>query len=74
MSAAQISRVLNKIEGISNEPYSIGFKRISALPKNVRKKIALACVHRGESNDNSMKVFLNGLTNEEFNQWLKSNI
>ena len=70
MRKAEITKILNKIE---NQPieYSIGFKRLHVLPVRVRKDINLACVLKGENNDNSMKNFLNTLTNQEFINWLK---
>ena len=70
MRKAEIIKILNKIE---NQPieYSIGFKRLHVLPVRVRKDINLACVLKGENNDNSMKNFLNTLTNQEFINWLK---
>ena len=50
---------------------SLGFHRISALPARIRKSINLACILKGESNDHSMREFLNNLTEQEFVNWLK---
>ena len=52
--------------------YSIGFKRLTVLPLRVRRNINLTCVLKGESNDNSIKEFLNNLNEQEFINWLKS--
>jgi DNA mismatch repair protein MutL len=51
--------------------YSIGFRRLTVLPKRVRQNINLACVLKGELNDNSMKDFFNNMTEQEFVNWLK---
>lgn len=68
-----ITKILKKVEQQPSE-YSLGFKRISSLPKRVRKSIGAACALRGESNDMSAKQFLNGLTDAEFLNWLKVNL
>jgi hypothetical protein len=70
MTNATITKTLHKL---NNQPvrYSLGFRRLSVLPTRVRKNISLACVLRGESNTNSMKEFLNNLTEQEFINWLK---
>lgn len=70
MDSNIITLVLNKISTQSPE-YSIGFRRLSSLPIRVRTNINLACVLKGEENDNSMKEFLNELSEEEFINWLK---
>ena len=61
MTTATITKTLAKV---NNQPieYSLGFRRLSVLPLRVRKKINMACILKGESNDNSMKEFLNELT------------
>jgi len=72
MNTTTITKVLNKVNQQPTE-YSLGFKRITVLPTNVRRNINLACVLKGESNDNSMKEFLNNLTEQEYINWLKIN-
>ncbi len=72
MTAATITKVL-KAEKEQCNIYSTGFKRLNALPKRVRKNIALACVLNGEMNDNSIKAHLQSLNETEFVNWLKSN-
>ena len=70
MTQAIITKTLAKID---NQPsnYSIGFRRLTVLPKRVRKNINMACVLKGESNDNSMKDFFNELTEQEYINWLR---
>jgi len=70
MTTAIITKTLKKIEELPSE-YSLGFKRLTVLPSRVRKNIGLACVLRGESNDLSMKEFLNDLTENEYINFLK---
>jgi hypothetical protein len=70
MNAATITKTLTKVNGQPSE-YSLGFKRLTSLPVRVRRNVNLACVLKGESNDNSMKEFLNNLTEQEFINWLK---
>jgi hypothetical protein len=69
MTTSIITKVLNSV---NNQPsnYSIGFRRLTSLPKRVRENINLACILKGESNNNSMKLFLNELTELEFINWL----
>lgn len=70
MTNATITKTIKKVaEQPSN--YSLGFKRLTVLPTRVRKNINLACIMKGENNDNSMKEFLNNLTEQEFINWLK---
>jgi hypothetical protein len=70
MTTATITKTLAKINA---QPlnYSLGFRRLTVLPLRVRRNIILACVLKGESNQNSMKEFLNNLTEQEFINWLK---
>ena len=70
MTNTTITKTLKKV---AEQPinYSLGFKRLTVLPARVRKKINLACVLKGETNDNSMKEYLNGLTEQEYINWLK---
>jgi hypothetical protein len=72
MTPATITKTLAKANAQPAE-YSLGFRRLTALPVRVRYNISLACILRGESNDNSMKEFLNTLTEQEFINWLKNN-
>ena len=70
MKTAEITKTVNKVNAQPVE-YSLGFRRLTVLPIRVRRNINLACVLKGESNDNSMKEFLNTLTEQEFINWLK---
>ena len=70
MKTAEITKTVNKVNAQPVE-YSLGFRRLTVLPVRVRRNINLACVLKGESNDNSMKEFLNTLTEQEFINWLK---
>lgn len=70
MKQATITKTLKKVNDQPKE-YSLGFRRLTVLPKRVRANINMACILRGESNDNSMKDFLNGLTEQEYINWLK---
>ena len=69
MTESVITKTLKKV-GEQSEIYSIGFKRLTSLPVRVRKNINLACILKGESNDDSMKKFLGDLTDGEFILWL----
>ena len=69
MTTATITKTIAKVKAQPSE-YSLGFRRLTVLPKRVRNNIALACVLQGYSNDNTMKVFLNNLTNQEYINWL----
>ena len=70
MTTATITKTLAKVNAQPTE-YSLGFRRLTVLPVRVRQNVNLACVLKGESNDNSMKEFLNNLTEQEFINWLK---
>lgn len=70
MTASIITKTLDKVNAQPKE-YSIGFRRLSVLPVRVRQNISLACVLKGENNINSIKDFLNNLTEKEFINWLK---
>jgi hypothetical protein len=70
MTTSTITKTLSKVNTQPSE-YSLGFKRLTVLPVRVRHNINLACILKGESNDNSMKEFLNNLTEQEFIKWLK---
>ena len=70
MTQGAITRTLAKVSEQSVE-YSIGFRRLTVLPKRVRRDINMACVLKGEHNDNSMKDFFNELTEQEYINWLR---
>jgi hypothetical protein len=70
MTTATITKTLAKVTA-QPANYSLGFRRLTALPVRVRRNVNLACVLNGENNDNSMKEFLNNLTDQEFINWLK---
>ena len=70
MKTAEITKTVNKVNA-QPVKYSLGFRRLTSLPIRVRRNINLACVLKGESNDNSMKEFLNTLNEKEFINWLK---
>jgi hypothetical protein len=70
MTTSTITKTIAKVNADSKE-YSLGFRRLCALPKRVRYNINLACVLKGENNTNSMKDFLNELTEQEFINWLR---
>jgi hypothetical protein len=69
MTNATITKTLQKFNLESTE-YSLGFRRLTVLPVRVRSNINLACILKGENNDNSMKEFLNNLTEQEYINWL----
>ena len=78
MKTSEITKTVNKLnerlELAKTDAFytaSLGFQRISVLPTRVRRNINLACVLKGESNDTSMKEYLNTLTEQEFINWLK---
>jgi hypothetical protein len=70
MTNSTITKTLAKVNAQPLE-YSLGFRRLTVLPVRVRQNINLACVLKGESNDNSMKEYLNNLTEQEFINFLK---
>ncbi len=70
MTNAAITKTLNKLNSQSKE-YSLGFNRWHVLPVRVKKSINLACILKGENNTNSMKEFLNNLTEQEYINYLK---
>jgi len=73
MTTATITKTIAKVNDQPSE-YSTGFKRLTSLPLRVRNNIILACVVNGENNTNSMKDFLNNLTEQEFINWVKISI
>lgn len=70
MTTSTITKTLAKVNAQSLD-YSLGFRRLTVLPVRVRKNLNLACILKGENNDNSIKDFLNNLTEQEFINWLK---
>ncbi len=71
MNASTITKVLNKSK--ENEIiYTLGFRRLLALPVLVRKNVSLGCILRGEHNQESIKSIFNNMTEQEFINWLKS--
>ena len=70
MTVSTITKTLDKVNSQSSK-YSLGFRRLTSLPKRVRRDINLACVLRGESNDSSMIEHFNNLTKQEYVNWLK---
>jgi hypothetical protein len=71
MTTAAITNTLAKLNAQPKE-YSLGFRRLTVLPLRVRQNVNLACVLKGENNVNSMKEYLNNLTEQEFINWLKT--
>ena len=69
MTNAVITKTLEKVSEQPSE-YSLGFRRLTVLPVRVRRNINLACVLKGEANDNSMKEYLQTITEQEFINWL----
>jgi hypothetical protein len=70
-----IKKLNNRLELAKTDSFYVaplGFQRLSVLPYRVRHNINVACLLKGELNDNSMKDFLNGLTEQEFINWLKT--
>lgn len=70
MTTASITKTINKVKAQPAE-YSMGFKRFTSLPENIHQKMALACVLRGESNKESMKKLFDGMTDQQFINWMK---
>jgi hypothetical protein len=51
--------------------YSLGFKRLVSLPKDIRHKISISCMLKGEFNDHSVKFKLDKMTNQEYVNWMR---
>jgi hypothetical protein len=68
------SQVTKTIALLKEQPaiYTSGFNRLAVLPKRVRRDINLACILRGETNNNSMITFFESLTEDEYINWLKN--
>jgi len=73
MNDLQIKEIINEVKSQPKE-YSLGFRRLTSLPISIRRNINLACVMRGNDNDNLMKDFLQTLTDQEFINWLKISV
>ena len=71
MNNATITKTLKKVASLPQN-YSLGFRRLTVLPKRVRKNINLACVMKGESSDKSAQDFLDSLTDQEYIEWLRT--
>ena len=69
MTNATITKTIAKVKAQPSE-YSLGFRRLTVLPRRVRNNIALACVLQGFFNNNTIKEFLNNLTDQEYINWL----
>ena len=75
MNKATITKVIKKIE-IQSDEYSLGFRRLHALPIKARKAFNLACFAEGidiKDCHSEQKEFLNSLTDDQFKDWLKVN-
>lgn len=75
MNKTTITKVLKKIES-DNENYSIGFKRLMALPAKTRKGMGAKAIYDGvEINEVTAKckAFLESLTESEFKNWMVVN-
>jgi hypothetical protein len=70
MVKSEITKTLQKVNN-QNSNYSLGFRRWSSLPNRVIKNMIHLCVIKGETNTDSVKLFLNELTDSEFINWLK---
>ena len=70
MTNSTITKTLKKVQNQPKE-YSLGFRRLTVLPARVRKNLNLACIMNGETNNNSVKEYLNNLTEQEYIDWLK---
>ena len=70
MTNSTITKTLKKVQNQPKE-YSLGFRRLTVLPARVRKNLNLACIMNGETNNNSIKEYLNNLTEQEYINGLK---
>lgn len=73
MNTATITKVLKRVESASNE-YSLGFRRLIALPARTKQSFDLAAnletKFDGQKALNNQKAFLESLTEKEFTNWL----
>jgi hypothetical protein len=74
MNAATITKTIAKVNDDSKE-YSLGFRRLCALPKRVRTVFNLAANLKadwdGKKALENQKSFLESLTEQEFINWLR---
>jgi len=74
MTTATITKTLKKVNAESKE-YSLGFRRLIALPVRVRRAFNLAANLEtnwdGRKALENQKNFLGGLTEQEYINWLK---
>ena len=75
MTSATITKTLKKVNNESKE-YSLGFRRLSALPVRVKRAFDLAANldtnWDGRKALENQKTFLGGLTEQEYINWLKT--
>lgn len=74
MNNATITKTLNKVE--SEKEYPLGFRRLMALPRRVKRAFDLAANLEsnwdGKKALQNQKSFLEGLSQQEFINWLKT--
>jgi hypothetical protein len=70
MTSSTITKTLKKVS-IDDDKYSVGFRRMQALPARVIKNIQLSCIMKGENNTNSVQEVFNNMTEKEFINYLK---
>ena len=74
MEAAIITKTLKNVNAQPNE-YSLGFKRLMALPSRVRLSFGVAANLQtnwnGKKALENQKSFLEGLTEQEFINWMR---
>ena len=77
MNKATVTKVFNKsVSYTKAESWSVGFCRMTALPAPTRKAWSLACLLEGvEIHDitKNLKEMLDGMTEQEFKNWLAVN-
>lgn len=71
MNQSVITKTLAKVKFEENI-YSLGFRRLSALPLKTKRNFDLACELKG-INHQQQKDFLENLTDIEFVNWLRIN-
>jgi hypothetical protein len=75
MNKATITKTIKKVDS-QDTGYSLGFRRLHALPVKARKAFNLACFAEGvDASDvhSEQKSFLESLSDEEFKNWLAVN-
>ena len=74
MTTATITKTLKKVQAESNE-YSLGFRRLIALPARVKRAFDLSANLEtnwdGKKAQENQKAFLGGLTEQEYINWLR---